>query len=64
MRRRLALGCAGLLCLTATTGCFIWSRKEVKEVPSTTVERRSSTVETVPSTDTEVRTKTTVEHGY
>jgi hypothetical protein len=60
----IAMSCASVLLASAATGCFV-SRKETIREPqskSTTVERRS-TVESVPG-DTEVRTKTTVEHDY
>lgn len=59
MRRLIAISCAGVLMATAGAGCYI--KKEKIHEP-TTIERRS-TVETVPRADTEIRTRTTVEHG-
>ena len=60
MRRLITIACAGALMATAGAGCYV--KKETVREPTTTIERRSS-VETVPR-DTEVRTKTTVEHEY
>ena len=64
MRRFTSISLAAVLLLGAASGCFI-SRKETVKEPSsrTTVERHSSSVETVPG-DTEVRTRTHVEHDY
>ena len=60
MRRLITIACAGALMAAAGTGCYI--KKEKIHEP-TTIERRS-TVETVPRTDTEIRSRTTVEHDY
>lgn len=62
MRRMIAMSCASILLAGVTSGCFISRKKEIVREPSTRVERRTST-ETVPA-DTEIRTRTTVEHGY
>jgi len=64
MRRTMSISLAAVLFAGAASGCFI-SRKETVREPSsrTTVERHSSTVETVPG-DTEIRTRTHVDRDY
>lgn len=65
MRQFIAMSCASVLLASAATGCFVSRKETVHDVAprtNTTTERRS-TIETVPG-DTEVRTKTTVEHDY
>jgi len=63
MRRLISLSCTSVLLAGLATGCYI-KKETVHDNPghSTTVERRS-TVDTVPG-DTEIRTKTTVEHDH
>jgi len=64
MRRLIHITFAAVLLSTAATGCFVSRKETVREPHSSTVERHSSsTVETVPG-DTEVRTRTHVEHEY
>lgn len=62
MRRMIAMSCAGVLLAAMTSGCFISRKKEIVREPRTTVERHTMT-ETVPG-DTEIRTRTTVEHEH
>ena len=58
MRRLIAISCASVL--LASAGCYIKKETVRDGHKDTTVERRS-TVETVPG-DTQIRTRTTVEH--
>ena len=60
MRRLIAISCASLM--LASAGCYIKKETVRDGHRDTTVERRSS-VETVPG-DTEIRTRTTVEHEH
>lgn len=62
MRRMIAMSCASMLLAGAASGCFISRKKEIVHEPSSRVERHTTT-ETVPG-DTEIRTRTTVEHDY
>jgi len=63
MRRFISLSCASVLLAGLATGCYV-KKETVRDNPShsTTVERRS-TVDSYPG-DTEVRTKTTIEHDH
>jgi hypothetical protein len=58
MRRLIAVACASVL--LASTGCYIKKETVRDGHRDTTVEKRTS-YETVPG-DTEIRTRTTVEH--
>lgn len=62
MRRMIAMPCASIKLAGAASGCFISRKKEIVREPSARVERHTTT-ETVPG-DTEIRTRTTVEHDY
>lgn len=64
MRRLIHISFAAVLLSTAATGCFVSRKETIREQPrtNTTVERHTTT-ETIPG-DTEVRTKTRVEHEY
>jgi len=62
MRRLIAISCASVMLAGAATGCYIKKETVHDGHRDTTVERRSS-VETVPG-DTEIRTRTTVEHDH
>lgn len=60
-QRIVPLAVAVFLVSTAS-GCFTFHKDEtVREPSSTTVERRTTT-QTLPQTDEEVRTRTTIEH--
>ena len=61
MRKTLPI-CLVILMSMPMLGCF-YSKKETKEVPTTTTIEHRSTVDTVPA-ETEVHKKTTVERTY
>lgn len=61
MRRLIHISFAAVLLSTAATGCYI-KKETVREPHGTTVERHTTT-DTIPG-DTEVRTRTRVEHEY
>jgi len=60
MRRLIAVTCASVMLAGAASGCFV-SRKETVREPRTSTYEKHSTVETAPG-DTEIRTKTTIDH--
>lgn len=60
MRRLIAISCASVMLASAGAGCYIKKETVRDGHRDTTVEKRSS-YETVPG-DTEIRTRTTVEH--
>ncbi len=62
MRRLMPIAFAAVLLSTAATGCYI-KKETVREPHSSTTVERHSTTETIPG-DTEVRTRTHVEHEY
>lgn len=62
MRQLIAISFAAVFLSTASMGCYI-KKETVREPHSNTTVERHSTTETIPG-DTEVRTKTRVEHEY
>ena len=62
MRRLIHISFAAALLSTMAAGCYV-KKETVREPHSNTTVERHSTTETIPG-DTEVRTKTRVEHEY